>query len=198
MLNIVVAHKAEASGVIEGLSLDPLKAQKSIYEGGDIRLCLSGQGYENSRRATVHLRDSFGHSGQSQNSRWLNFGIAGTRSRSVGSIVLGKSVQYQHSGQHWLLPDSNINEMEKFKIHTVVKPESNYQDEILYDMEAAGICAALSPAIQVKNTIIIKVISDNALNPLEKLNNNQIKTLLNNTTDSIIHIIKSITHAPES
>lgn len=201
MLNIVIAHLPEASGIIHAFALARSARHSGLYENQHIRLMLSGQGAESCRLTTTRLQKMASFSDLAANDYWLNFGIAGAGALDIGTVVAGKTVSNLETSRKWILNRPPSSAICSADIVTVAEPESVYSPDKVYDMESAGICEVLSSDMSTESSIarlvIIKVISDNIHHPPATLDKNRINAILNNAFDQIILIIRSIIESPE-
>ena len=92
----------------------------------------------------------------------LNVGLAGGCG-DLGSLWLGHTILDGGSGRRWYpelpaqrqLPDTGHT-----LIETVDAPTTDYRSDRVFDMEAAGLCAAAVPVIGTGGVCYLKVLSD--------------------------------------
>jgi len=92
----------------------------------------------------------------------LNVGLAGGCG-DLGSLWLGHTILDGGSGRRWYpelpaqrqLPDTGHT-----LIETVDAPTTDYRSDRVFDMEAAGLCAAAVPVIGTGGVCCLKVLSD--------------------------------------
>ncbi len=198
MLNIITALPAEAAPIIAGLSLKPLPSSEgySIFCGHGIRLGISGMGCANASILTNCFLMQGNPTYQHKRAYWLNFGIAGSAGWEIGELVLAHSITEQSTGKTWTLDydtycDINLN-LPTAQICTVDMPQTNYQGNNVYDMEAAGIVSSLCDSNVFDDVFFLKMISDGANRPLESLTKHDIKQMLNDRAEYILAAIENI------
>jgi|ETNmetMinimDraft_30_1059905.scaffolds.fasta_scaffold06863_3 nucleoside phosphorylase len=189
-LNLVVALPSEARPIIDYFSLmqrasDPF----GLYADADekVWLTLSGVGKTKSEAATEYLADMSNSAGDAV---WLNIGIAGHNDLSVGTCVIAHTVVDAITGLAKDLLFPVQPPIKTVTVKTVEKAIEDYPDGYVYDMEAAGfISSALnhSPAEQIQ---IIKVISDNRLNPTSAISRNFVSRIIAEALPQIDHLIQ--------
>ena len=121
---------------------------------------------------------------------WLNIGIAGHNDLSVGTCVIAHTVVDAITGLAKDLLFPVQPPIKTVTVKTVEKAIEDYPDGYVYDMEAAGfISSALnhSPAEQIQ---IIKVISDNRLNPTSAISRNFVSRIIAEALPQIDHLIQ--------
>ena len=189
--NVIVAFEAEAKPLVDSFSLVKCMDREmndthfTIYQGDDMRLVISGMGIEKAQMATkMMLEDDLG-------GRWLNFGVAGSAGYSVGELVWINEVVEPVSGVAWKLlnPADGLNSYAR--LYSVARPQFQYQGDVIYDMEAAGIACSLSEAGRLDQLSCLKLISDGPDNS-ERLHLKEIKRLIRDSATSIANEIKLI------
>ncbi len=196
MLNIITALQAEAAPIIEGLALTPspkpLVAGHAIFCADGVRLGISGMGCANAGILTDYFL--------ADNKRpyepvyWLNFGIAGSAVQEIGNLILVQTVTAQSSGKTWTLAEIkgiNLN-LPTAPLCTVTSPQTTYQGNNIYDMEAAGIVSLLSDRHALEQLFCVKIISDGPDSPLESLTKQDIRNMLNDRKKDILAVTEKI------
>ena len=202
MLNIITALPAEAAPIIAGLSLKPLPSSErySIFCGHGIRLGISGMGCANASILTNCFLRQGNPAHQHKRAYWLNFGIAGSAGWEIGELVLAHSITEQSTGKTWKLgtginqhdnPNIKLN-LPTAHLGTVTSPQTNYQGNNVYDMEAAGIVSLLYDWNFIGRTFIVKIISDGPCRPLESLTKEDIKQMLHARKRDILAVAEQI------
>jgi len=192
VLNIITAYKSEATPIIDALNLSPFSGngQFPLYTRPGIRLGISGMGCHNAQRLVRYLQDSPGCKIETET--WINFGIAGSADWEPGELVLAESVIDQSSGEKWILKHVVALNLPRACLCTVKSPQNDYDNNRVYDMEAAGIVSLLSDSKCCHSLVILKLISDGPENPVGKLTQNAIRKLIQTKKDDIIAAIQSI------
>ncbi len=189
-LNLVVALPSEARPIIDYFRLmhrafDPFGLYADVDE--KVWLTLSGVGKTESEAATGYLADMSNSAGDAV---WLNIGIAGHNDLSVGTCVMAHTVVDAITGLEKDLLFPIQRPIKTVTVKTMKKAVEDYPDGYVYDMEAAGfISSALnhSPAEQIQ---IIKVISDNRLNPTSAISRNFVSRIIAEALPQIDHLIQ--------
>ena len=189
-LNLVVALPSEARPIIDYFRLmhrafDPFGLYADVDE--KVWLTLSGVGKTESEAATGYLADMSNSAGDAV---WLNIGIAGHNDLSVGTCVIAHTVVDAITGLEKDLLFPIQPPIKTVTVKTMKKAVEDYPDGYVYDMEAAGfISSALnhSPAEQIQ---IIKVISDNRLNPTSAISRNFVSRIIAEALPQIDHLIQ--------
>ena len=169
-----------------------------MYTGAEIRLGVSGMGFEKARYLTskwvVQINQEISHQriSEQENARsdkWLNFGIAGSAAWPVGSIIFANQVSCGSSGQKWDLsvPESRISYSEK--VLSLASPSDDYHAQYVYEMEAGGILSALSAEQIAHSAYVLKLISDNPDQPMNNLDKSIINQLINKHQSKLINTI---------
>jgi hypothetical protein len=123
-------------------------------------LVQSGVGKAAAAAATAYLD---ARTGEVPHAVWLNFGIAGHRSRPIGDIVLAHTVTDAASGQRWYPTRMGAPMRDAAEIRTVDAPETEPGTEALYDMEASGfypVALRFSTSELVQS---VKIVSDHGV-----------------------------------
>ena len=170
-INIVVAHKAEAESLIELFLLERDQIDSHIYQNREIRLILSGMGVESAFQACKQM---FGLNPSPD--LWLNFGVAGSGEFEAGTFVVCN--QYFHNDE---VIAFNSIDIHKFDIpvtsaNTVTKPETEFLQTGVFDMESFAIAQFVKSLKQ--QLISIKLISDGPTTPMEDVTPARLKSFL--------------------
>jgi hypothetical protein len=194
VLNIVVALKAEAAPLIEGLSLVRRVENTGypVYSGPCAKLGISGLGSNNARELTRLLLNEEDSGHRNNAGHWLNFGIAGSVDRNVGDLVQAHLVTEVSTGQSWKLGARDVLHLSAAHIYTVQAPQLVYQNNRVYDMEVAGMLSVLSDRGLLGRTSSLKLISDGPGTPANTLRKNDIHQLIQNRKKDILTAVKTL------
>lgn len=191
MLNLVCALKCEALPLIDYYRL---KRDLSIgvYEvfcnvDSNINLILSRPGKMNAAAATASLY----HYSRLKTTAWLNVGIAGHRSLTLGNPVLAHKVIDVATGQTWYPQILFEPQVSTSDLKTLDKASTEYED-VLFDMEAAGFYCTASRFSKHELIHCLKIISDNADNPVQKPSNEFFTSLVSDNIGIIDNIINRL------
>lgn len=165
ILRLVIAFKAEAAPFIEHYALKPEQTNDEfpIYQNGACALVLSGPGTAAAAAATHYLHKV---SDQSPNALWINTGIAGHPHLRLGSVALAGDIIDRAGGRSWQTAQNVPHQLAVEKLITVDSPETEYKEQALYDMEAAGFYPAALLYSRPERVQCLKVVSDNNDSPL--------------------------------
>ncbi len=186
MINLIVALPAEAKPINQHFGLKRIQPDGDypIYRNDDIQLVLSGPGAEhaaNACRSMINSGDDY----------WINIGIAGHPTAAVGELFQANRVVDHTTGKHWNL---RCQHQLQSPLITVDGAVTDYPENALYDMEAAGITSLRAERNQLSHIIILKIVSDNLQNPTTQITGRLVKSLINSqlaTIGKIIHAIKT-------
>ncbi|MDE0155022.1 MAG: hypothetical protein OXS28_05410 [Gammaproteobacteria bacterium] len=168
MLHIVCALKPEARPLLDRFGLRALPDAPRIYQnaGANISLTLSGIGKSAAVEA-VNRTHTFFNADRSH--AWLNLGIAGHAGLPLGQAVMVKKVTDAASGQTWFPSRVFPVTIPAHDLVTLDEPGNDYREE-LFDMECAGFFRAASDLATLELAQAVKVISDNAGQPMDGVN----------------------------
>ncbi len=167
-VNLVVAHSLEAKALIEGFDLGEVEPRGEFrcYENKQcITLVISGMGVRNAANAVGWLQER-----QSPGFRaWLNLGIAGHPSAALGQGLLINRIEHRRSGECFWPPIPNLG-LPGCGLVTVDEPETTYEQDAAFDMEAAGFFAAAAGLTATDLVCVFKIVADNRENPVNEVN----------------------------
>ncbi|MCC5833038.1 MAG: hypothetical protein JJU12_08370 [Chlamydiales bacterium] len=161
MIGIVCALKCEADRLISHFSLKPYlqKSPYSLYCNESICLVVSGIGKTQAAAATAYTHAVTGCSA------WLNVGVGGHRDAPVGEGFFAHQVCDFESGRRYY-PVFGWKLVEKTaSVLTVDRVEKSYDREAVYEMEAAGFCAAAFCFSTSELIHSYKIVADNLEKP---------------------------------
>ena len=195
MLNIVVAFKDEARPLINLLSLRPQQPPPvgsktfPLYECGDTRLIISGIGAGNAEAAARFLCERSG--ADDAPIRWLNFGIAGSAQFDIGDVVVASRIRRQSCGEQWSCHRPPATGLPDALVRTVEQPETDYAQSGVYDMEAAGICRALSES-RAGELCCIKLVTDGPGHPASRLKMKTARAMLDSSSPQLAALLGAL------
>jgi hypothetical protein len=172
MINLVVALRSEARPLVEHFDMAVItsNSRPRLYEADGLTLAVSGIGKGAAKRAvTVLAARSNRAAGPGESSfGWINLGLAGHRYYEVGEGFLASSVKDAERSGRWDLPKI-CDALPPAAVMTVEKPEVDYSEDVLYDMEASAFMAAVSSLSRADRVQVLKVVSDNLQHPARML-----------------------------
>jgi adenosylhomocysteine nucleosidase len=184
-INLLVALPAEAKPLIQNLTLKRLQPDGPcpLYTGAGLSLVVSGVGRDAMTRAIHYL-----HGRSETECHWLNVGIAGHASLSLGACLQATCIIDVHSGMRWPLKPVGGLEVAHGELRCVNEAETVYAEAMGYDMESGAFVAALSALGLLDHAHVLKIISDNPRQPTERINARMVSQLIAQQC----HVIQSL------
>lgn len=177
MVNIICALKHEARPLIAHFQMlhDGEQGAYATYRNEDISLTVTGPGRRaaaaGTRYAGTHFRDV--HDGV-----WLNLGIAGHRDLPLGTPVLAGRITDAADNRVWLPGNRLQTHLNILPLITVDQPMTDYRQNCMYDMEAAGFYRSANQFTVTDRIYCLKFISDNAASRIEQISKQSILDLI--------------------
>ena len=177
----VVALLNEAKPLIEKLSLKNLSINSlhPIYanDAGTDWLVLTGVGQLNAASGSASLYQACP---KSNSANWVNIGISGGGKNNIGDLFYVRSVRHKFINTNksfypFILPNIKIKTAD---LITTDLPETNYNQDALFDMEAWAFYKILQKKITRELISVFKVVSDNSVESLNSLNKHSIFSLI--------------------
>lgn len=190
MLHIICALKPEAGPLQDYFDLQPLPGAASICHNPEAHITLtrSGIGKSAAAAAVARTRDHFK---ADRSHAWLNLGIAGHAGLPLGQAVIINKVTDAASGQTWYPSRAFTTSVPAHDLLTLDQPDNNYREE-LFDMECAGFFQAASKCATLELVQALKVISDNADHPMDRVNPDIVSQLMTQNLPVIETIIEQL------
>ena len=160
MINIVTALPAEARPLRNHFKLHD-KLQNTafpVYRNADMALVVAGPGKVAAAAATAVLASA---DNTSTKHAWLNIGIAGHAHHAIGAAFMAHRITDQASATNWYPPQVLELPIPTENLCTVDRPEENYPQAALYDMEASGFFPVACRFSSSELVQCFKVVSDN-------------------------------------
>jgi hypothetical protein len=201
LIRLVVALAAEARPIVRHWRLQASgSGPLPRFEGDSMELVVSGIGAMAAATAVGYLAgrgEGQDESGRWQGSHreavgWLNVGIAGHREHAVGSVWLGSKVVEQASGRTWFPPLAFESPCPGVVIRTVADVERELADDALYEMEAAGFYPAATRFATAELVQVLKVVSDNAEAPPERLTAARVGDLVEGSLPTLETLVEGL------
>tara|TARA_Y100000590_G_scaffold341642_1_gene389879 strand:+ start:907 stop:1497 length:591 start_codon:yes stop_codon:yes gene_type:complete len=155
-INIVVAMKREAKPLIEYWNLKENSEKFFTNKKKKINLIISGIGKTRSEKAAIYIAEK-----TSNNSFFLNIGIAGHKNHKLGEAILVSKITDNSNKYSWYPSLLWKTKIKKSPLITVKFPKIRYTSNNLYDMEASGFFKGARNFVGPEKVQCIKVISDN-------------------------------------
>ncbi|MET0029723.1 MAG: hypothetical protein ABW101_18985 [Candidatus Thiodiazotropha sp.] len=190
-INLLTALPAEAKPLIERFNLQRNHRQTAlpVYQAGDIQLAVSGVGIPAIREATRYLKAI---SVPDQPVAWLNIGICGHGSHTLGEAMIAERV-ITPQGDRWDLSVPPGLAERCGVLCCVERPQAVYAAQMAYDMESAGFLAALNADEDMHRIGVLKVVSDNPEHGSEKITTKGVRALIAQQAALITHMIDWLT-----
>lgn len=184
-IRFVVAMPSEAKPINRhfGLIRDNKATPYSVYRNQGVALIITGVGSEISEHATRWL-----HQMLPGPAIWINVGIAGHSHLPVGEALLASEILHQTSGKRWQTALPASPPCGSAPLITCAEPETEYADNALYDMEAAGFYSAASTVALPQQIHCFKIVSDNPQSPVHSINREKITQLMNDQLHLLEHL----------
>lgn len=185
MLNIVVALPEEARPIVHHFRLNRIHEINAfpVYGRDQVRLIVSGIGKLSSATATGYLS---GINDSAKPGAWLNVGIAGSAKMPVGQAVLANQV-IDDVSRHKFYPTIFFDtDLTTSAITTVSLPRSEYINDSMYDMEAAGFYSAALRFCSSELIHCYKIVSDNEEFHVDNISKIDVVNLVEQNLEDIV------------
>ncbi|MDH5325172.1 MAG: hypothetical protein OEZ68_09705 [Gammaproteobacteria bacterium] len=199
MINIVVALPCEAQPLVEHLGLHnvSLSGPFRLYTSEAVSVLVSGVGRLHAAAATAYLQ---AYCGADTQHAWINMGIAGHREYEVGRGFLAHKVS-DSDGASFFPGLSFDFSGQTAAVLSVDRAECDFEQDVLYEMEAAGFYAIASRFSSTELVHCYKVVSDNSATGTETLDKQTVKALVQGhlgIVDELIrHLSEMLAHVGE-
>lgn len=187
MLNIVCALQCEAKPLIQHYGLRGISDSVfSHYEKHSVRLLVTGIGKTNTAAALGYL---YARYGEQKNEAWLNVGIAGHPHAEPGALyVVNKSVDSAQGVRYY--PVLHGRHCQTAVVTTVEKPEQNYPENTLYDMEASAFFAIANRFSSAELIGSAKIVSDNKALGADHVDERYVEKIIAARVPDISHLVE--------
>lgn len=187
MLCLVCALTCEGAPLINHFKLKKISQSPfPLFEGVGICLIVSGIGERAALAATCYLGGKYEHTPLA----FLNIGIAAHPAFAVGTCALIGKVKGESSPFYPVktFPSS----LPLGELVTVDVPDLTYQGSDFIDMEGAGFVLGASRFTSFELIHLIKIVSDNAQNPAEKIDPPFAGSLIEKNLKGILEVISHL------
>ena len=189
-VTVVAALPSEAEPIAQRFRLSCVCEQPfTVYEDADTHLIVSGIGVEHSAAAVGFIAR---RRTRADGDIWINCGIAGHRSLTLGTPVLGDKVSSAVGEGTWypsLLFDAPCRTGE---IRTFDRAVSTYPQAPCCDMEAAGFMAAATAVAHSECVHVLKIVSDNAQSDLSRITPAFVRKLINDNVANLTTLVERL------
>lgn len=179
MINFVIAHHAEATPLIRQYKLKKINGKQPFptFATEKHQLIISGTGKSNSAAATSWLASSEKFSQFATDGVWVNFGIAGHLNHSIGTLRCANKITEHTTGHVWF-PVQIKSIIGSCQVLTTDNICHLYQPDCLHEMEACGFYRTALRFSTAELTQCVKIVSDNAEQPVDRIDKKQISELI--------------------
>ena len=191
-INFVVALPCEAKPIITHFNLR--KRDSTLFkiysnQNHSIWLIISGIGSSASSRATKYLAlDSEAEMGTA----WLNIGIGGHKDLPLATAILAQRIVDSKTEQSWFPQLVFDPQCLTASVKTVEKPDFNYPDDNVVEMEASGFYSAAESYSTREMVHCMKIISDNSQSPAGKITAAMVDKLISRNLSSIKELVRKL------
>ncbi len=188
MINIIVALDCEAKPLITHFDLQRQQRHAyPLYHSANMQLIVSGVGMLNAATATGYL------AGLSNDSAaWLNIGIAGHQTHTLGELYLAHKISNQQTEQSWYPGFTFKCKIPTAGLTSFAEPVTDYHDDLLHDMEAAGFYQAASRFNSAEFIHCLKIVSDNAERGTHNINKHMVTELITTKLETIVEFTNAL------
>lgn len=190
MIRVVTALQHEAKPLIDFYRLKPVQSNPyKVYKNNQIALIVSGVGKKNSFNAVHYLQD---YCGKNKNCGWLNIGVGGQSSGTLGEGALAHKITDLKTKKSWYPPRIIKTNLQSEAVYTVEEVEMKYKGNQIYDMEASGFYEAASSCSTSELVQCFKIISDNRAVSSQKVSGVRVREWVTKNLDSIDTLVKEL------
>ena len=188
----MVALFCEAKPIITHFNLS--KSDSTLFkiysnQNHSIWLIISGIGSSASSRATKHLALA---SEADMGTAWLNIGIGGHDNLPLEKAILAHKITDSQTGKTWFPQLVFDPQCLTASVKTVEKPDFNYPDDNVVEMEASGFYSAAESYSTREMVHCMKIISDNSQSPAGKITAAMVDKLISRNLSSIKELVRKL------
>jgi len=184
--NYVVAHALEARAIISFYRLSKNQSHSGfdLFENDSTRVIVGGQGKSNCAAAVSYIAGLNYPADTSD--LWVNLGVAGHGDCPIGNLFRINKIVDLATGKS-LFPVELVrnSKITGAPVMTVEKPETHYQNDCLYDMEASAFFNTATRFVSAEYVNSFKVVSDNKSRSLEYFKPKQAVILIESCIERI-------------
>jgi len=191
-INFVVALFCEAKPIITHFNLRKMDSTLfKIYsnQNHSIWLIISSIGSSASSRATKHLALV---SEADMGTAWLNIGIGGHDNLPLEKAILAHKITNSSTGKTWFPQLIFDPPCLTTSVKTVEKPDFNYPDDNVVEMEASGFYSAAESYSTREMVHCMKIISDNLQSPAGKITAAMVDKLISRNLSIIKELVRKL------
>jgi nucleoside phosphorylase len=187
VIKLVVALKPEADPIIAHYGLERIEDAFPIFRSDEATLIVSGVGKSSAAAATAYLQTK---TEGAPLGAWFNVGIAGHRARPLGTSCMAREIVDLASGKRWRLETPKVN-LPTDTVWTTDRAETSYENDGLYEMEAAGFLTAATRFSPIGLIQCFKVVSDNQSSSTDRITPSRVRTLLEEALPKLTKAVRA-------
>ncbi len=191
LVYLVTALPAEAKPVASWFNLKRVLPESAfpVFRNEHVALTVSGVGKLNAAAATAFL---FARFGCPRDRIWVNLGIAGHANLDVGTPLLAHCVEDTGSGRRWYPPFAVHAPCATEALQTLDRADFDYARQGAFDMEASGFYGTAVRFSTAELVHCLKLVSDNAKNPGQDMNAEQVYALVGSQLDVLDELLERL------
>jgi hypothetical protein len=188
MIRFVVALACEAEPFLHRFRMERAEGAFPWFRSPEAALVISGVGKPRAAAATAYLH---ARTGEEPLGLWVNVGIAGHRDRSPGDVISGHTLVDVASGARFH-PTRLDGRTEAAEIRTVDRPETKFDSDAAYEMEATGFYPVALGFSTSELVQCIKIVSDNRDTSAAALTAETIRDLVEGRADAVMEQVSRL------
>ena len=149
-------------------------------------LTISGVGRVHAAAATMYLHLV---SGAPPWAGWVNVGIAGHGAGTYGTLYLVDKIIEQSTGRSGYPGHVLSSTLARGSLMTVDKPETNYRNNLLFDMEGSAFFEIASRLSCQQLVLVLKIVSDGPNVDIAELTKQIISNLVSDRISEIFNLV---------
>ena len=187
--HLAVAMACEAKPLLSqfGLRRATEATAFPVYRGDDVALVVTGVGCIAAAAGVGYLA---GLTGAGRGDPWINVGVGGHRELSVGTVVLAHEVRDAASGRTTYPPRALVEELSSIEVLTVAEVERRYEEDVVYEMEAAAFLTTARRFAIGELVQVLKIISDGPASPADELDPDRISRLVESCLPAVANLVR--------
>jgi len=187
MINLVCALHCEAKPLIDYYKMSAVSGSAfPMFRNTELNLIVSGVGKVNAAAAAAYV---FVKTQEQKNNAWLNYGIAGHKTATLGDWFNVNKITEKTTNLNWYPTRYQSMGNISSRLQTVDSPQSSYEESQLYDMEASAFMSTVLKFSSSELIQVMKVVSDNEKEHVDNIDKAWVKKLLLNNIDPLVQVI---------
>jgi len=188
-MNFVTAFLAEALPLIEYYQMEKVSGPNCpMYRCEQHTLIISGMGKEKAAGATSFL----GQLKEDRSEVWLNLGIAGHGEYDLAEPFLAGKILDDKEREVFFPPQISGDICKVSSLTTCTQPATKYEAGMGYDMEAHAFYQQASRFATRELVQVLKIVSDNPSNPLQKISSKVATQLIEETFEIVTNLVDQL------